>query len=175
MIAVEKEKQVCHGFKHTQSSLSWALHPLQCKRHVCGKQQGIIFTFLLSYWKNPKKQQQQQQKAPKQTNKKTKNHPKHRAGSVWMLIYIQWDFHLLVLCRQSPEQMLKSSLQKVTCASTFQLWDASFPVQAFRITVRVRTFSEGGRERGSDLFIQVSVKLPLTCDTMQGLLALPAG
>lgn len=32
-----------------------------------------------------------------------------------------------------------------------------------------------GEKRGSNLFIQVSVKLLLTCDTMQGLLALPAG
>lgn len=30
-------------------------------------------------------------------------------------------------------------------------------------------------KRGSNLFIQVSVKLLLTCNTMQGLLALPAG
>lgn len=49
MIAVEKKKQVHHGVKHAQSSLSWALHPLQCKGHGCGKQQGIIFSFLLSY------------------------------------------------------------------------------------------------------------------------------
>lgn len=81
--------------------------------------------------------------------------PKHRAGSVWMLIYIQWESHHLVLLVQSLEQMLKSLLQKVTCASFFQLWDASFPAQVFRITVRVRTFSEGGRERGSDLFINL--------------------
>lgn len=48
MIAVEKKKQVDHGFKHAQSSLSWAFRPLQCKEQVCGKQQGIIFSFLLS-------------------------------------------------------------------------------------------------------------------------------
>lgn len=51
MIAVEKKKQVRHGVKHAQSSLSRALHPLQCKGHGCGKQQGIIFSFLLSYYK----------------------------------------------------------------------------------------------------------------------------
>lgn len=150
MITVEKKKQVDLGFKHAQSSLSWALHTLQCK----GKPARYYFfsAFLL---------------------KKKKKNPKHRAGSVWMLIYIQWDSHLPVLLVQSLEQMLKSSLQKVTCASIFQLWDATFPVEVFRI--RVRAFCEGGRERGSDLFIQVSVKLPLTCDTLQGLLALPAG
>lgn len=140
---------------HAQSSLSWPHHPLQWKGHDCGKQQSIIF-FLFCF---PTK----------------KKNSKHRAGSVWMLIYIQRDSHLLVLLVQSLEQMLKSSLQKVTCASIFQLWDALFPAQVFRITVRVRAFSGEGRERGSDLFIQVSVKLPLTCAPMQGLLALPAG
>lgn len=54
MIAVEKKKQGEHGFKHAQSSLPWALHPFQCKGHVCGKQQGIIFSFLLSYVKKTK-------------------------------------------------------------------------------------------------------------------------
>ncbi|TRZ16070.1 hypothetical protein HGM15179_011041 [Zosterops borbonicus] len=39
---VEKKKQEDQGFKHAQSSLSWALHPLQCKGHICGKQQGQI-------------------------------------------------------------------------------------------------------------------------------------
>lgn len=121
--------------------------------HACGKQQGAVY-FLFCF---PTKK------------------AKYRASTVWMLVYIQWDSHPLVLLVQSFEQTLKSSLQKVTCASIFQLWNASFPTQALRITVRLAAFSGGGRQRGSYLFIQVSVKLLLTCDTMQGLLALPAG
>lgn len=117
----------------------------------CGKQQSVV-CFMFSYKK-----------------------ARYRASTVWMLVYIQRDSHLLVLLAQTPEKKLTSSLQKVTCASVLQLWKASFPAQAFRITVRLGAFSRGGRERGSYMFIQVSVKSPLTCDTMQGLLALPAG
>ena len=132
----------------TRAALPGANTPCSVRKHACGKQQGVVY-FLFCF---PTKK------------------AKYRTSTVWMLIYIQWDSHPLSL-----EQTLKSSLQKVTCASIFQLWNASFPAQAFRITVRLGAFSGGGRERGSYLFIQVSVKLLLTCDTMQGLLALPAG
>lgn len=154
MIAVEKKKEVHRDFKHAQSSLAWGHHPLQCKEHTClwKAARCCLFSFLFSY-----------------------KEAKYRASTVWMLVYIQWDSHPLVLLVQSFEQTLKSSLRKVTCASIFQLWNASFPTQALRITVRLAAFSGGGRQRGSYLFIQVSVKLLLTCDTMQGLLALPAG
>lgn len=103
--------------------------------------------------------------------KKKKKSAKYRASPVWMLVCIQWDSHPLVWLVQSLEQTLRSLLRNVTCAGIFQLWNASFPTQA----VRFGAFSGGWRERGRDLFIQVSVKWLLTCDTVQGLLALPAG
>lgn len=113
--------------------------------------ESCLFSFLFSYLK--------------------KKSAKYKTSAVWMLVCIQWDSHPLVWLVQSLEQTLRSLLQKVTCASVFQLWNASFPTQA----VRLGAFSGGGRERGRDLFIQVSVKLLLTCDTVQGLLALPGG
>lgn len=75
MIAVEKKKEAHHGFKHAQSSPAWGHHPLQRKECAFGKQQGVgVFSFPFSY-----------------------KNDKFRASTVWMLVYIQWNSHPLVL------------------------------------------------------------------------------
>ena len=39
--------------KHGQSSLAWGHHPLQCKEHACGKQQGVAYFLFCFPTKKP--------------------------------------------------------------------------------------------------------------------------
>lgn len=53
MIAVENKKEVHRDFKRAQSSLAWGHHPLQCKEHACGKQQGAVYFLFCFPTKKP--------------------------------------------------------------------------------------------------------------------------
>lgn len=149
MIAVEKKKQVDHGLEHAQSSLSWALHPLQCKKHIYGKQQVlfcfVMFCFLLSYWKPPNTELAQfgcwftSSESPI-----TWSYLYSHSSKCWNLYY-----------RRSPVQVFSS------CEMLHSLPRFLGLLLESELSPR-----EEGREEAICL---------LTCDMKQGLLALPAG